>query len=122
MNSGAMSLAAHSEEFHEIASALVGMGLLRVGEQFSVGRLSGGVSCDVYKVESTRRPPIVVKRALPKLRVTLDWRAPPERALTEVAWLSLVAGINPCWTPRVLGAGRGRHLFAMEYLAPDSFP
>src|SRR5690348_846105 len=122
MNSGEMSLAAHTEEFHDIASALLGMGLLRVGEQFSLGRLSGGVSCDVYKVETKRRPPIVVKRALPKLRVATDWRAPPERALTEVAWLSLVAGLNPCWTPKVLGEDHRRHLFAMEYLAPDSFP
>jgi 5-methylthioribose kinase len=122
MNSGAMSLPAHSEEFHDIASALRGMGLLRFGEQFSLSRLSGGVSCDVYKVESKRRPPIVVKRALPKLRVAQDWRAPPERALTEVAWLSLVASINPCWAPKVLGEDHSRHLFAMEYLAPDSFP
>ena len=122
MNSGAMSLPAHSEEFHDIASALRGMGLLRFGEQFSLSRLSGGVSCDVYKVETKRRPPIVVKRALPKLRVALDWRAPPERALTEVAWLNLVASINPCWTPKVLGENHSRHLFAMEFLAPDSFP
>lgn len=122
MNSGAMSLAAHSEEFHDIADSLRGMGLLRFGEQFSLSRLSGGVSCDVYKVETKRRPPIVVKRALPKLRVALDWRAPPERALTEVAWLNLVASINPCWTPKVLGENHSRHLFAMEFLAPDSFP
>lgn len=122
MNSGAMSLAAHSEEFHDIADALRGMGLLRVGEQFNLGRLSGGVSCDVYKVETKRRPPVVVKRALPKLRVALDWRAPPERAMTEVAWLGLVAGLNPCWTPKVLGEDPSRHLFAMEYLSPDSFP
>jgi len=122
MNSGEMSLAAHSGEFHDIAEALTGMGLLRVGEQFTLERLSGGVSCDVYKVESGPRPPIVVKRALPKLRVAIDWRAPPERAMTEVAWLKLVAGINAHWVPKVLGEDRRRHLFAMEFLAPDSFP
>jgi 5-methylthioribose kinase len=122
MDSGAMSLAAHTDEFHDIANALFGMGLIRAGEQFTLDRLSGGVSCDVYKVETKRHPPIVVKRALPKLRVALDWRAPPERALTEVAWLNLAASINPCWAPKVLGEDRARHLFAMEYLAPDSFP
>ena len=122
MNSGEMSLAAHSEEFHDIADALLRMGLLRLGEQFTLNRMSGGVSCDVYKVETKRRPPIVVKRALPKLRVAMDWRAPPERALTEVGWLNLVANINPCWVPKVLGEDQGRHLFAMEFLAADSFP
>lgn len=122
MNSAEMSLAAHSKEFHDIADALNGMGLLHVGEQFTLERLSGGVSCDVYKVESKRRPPIVVKRALPKLRVAVDWRAPPERASTEVAWLNLVFGLDPGWVPKVLGEDQGRHLFAMEYLAPGSFP
>ena len=122
MNSGEMSLAAHSEEFHDIADALIGMGLLRGGEQFTLERLSGGVSCDVYKVEPKRRPPVVVKRALPKLRVAVDWRAPPERASTEVAWLKLVAAIDPRWVPKVLSEDQRRHLFAMEYLAPGSFP
>jgi 5-methylthioribose kinase len=117
-----MSLAAHSGEFHDIAEALTGMGLFRVGEQLTLERLAGGVSCDVYKVKSQRRPPIVVKRALPKLRVAEDWRAPPERAMTEVAWLNLVADIKSHWVPKVLGEDRRRHLFAMEFLAPESFP
>jgi aminoglycoside phosphotransferase (APT) family kinase protein len=122
MNSGAMSLDVHSGEFHDIAAALVGMGLIRAGEQFTLERLSGGVSCDVYKVDLKHRASIVVKRALSKLRVAVDWRAPPERALTEVAWLKLVAAINPCWAPKILGEDQTRHLFAMEFLAPDSFP
>lgn len=120
MNSGAMSRAAH--EHQDIAASLIGMGLLRVGEQFSLDGLSGGVSCDVYKVEVEGRAPIVVKRALPKLRVALDWHAPPERSIAEVAWMKLVAGINPDWVPRILGEDHARHLFAMEFLAPDFNP
>jgi 5-methylthioribose kinase len=122
MNSGAMSVSASPEEFHEIASALGEMGLIGQGEQFAIGRLSGGVSCDVYRVEVKRRPAIVVKRALAKLRVSAEWRAPPERAAAEVAWLRLVAGINPHWVPNILGEDRARHLLAMEYFSPEKYP
>lgn len=98
------------------------MGLLAEGEQFAVRTLAGGVSCDVYCVKIERRPPLVVKRALAKLRVAADWRAPPERASTEVAWLRLVAGIEPRWVPRVLGEDRERHVFAMTFLPPRTHP
>src|SRR5512146_778591 len=122
MNSGAMSLAAHTEEHQEIAPALAAMGLIQDGESFHLERLSGGVSCDVYKVGRTAQPPLVVKRALPKLRVAHDWRAPPERSITEVAWMRLVAGINPDWVPKILGEDHAHHLFAMEFLAPERYP
>ncbi|MBI3675467.1 MAG: aminoglycoside phosphotransferase family protein [Proteobacteria bacterium] len=109
------------EEFSEIARALGDMRLLAAGEQFAISRLSGGVSCDVYRVQLDRGP-VCVKRALPKLRVEADWRAPPERAATEVAWIRLVAGINPDWVPKILGEDRARHLFVMEFLTPETFP
>jgi aminoglycoside phosphotransferase (APT) family kinase protein len=102
--------------FAEIADALGGMGLLGAGEACAVETLSGGVSCDVYKVSIAGRPPLVVKRALPKLRVEADWRAPPERAAAEVAWIRLVAGIDPDRVPAIRGEDRARHLFAMDFL------
>lgn len=122
MNSGAMNVSPDPQELCEIAAALAAMDLITEGEQFSIGRLSGGVSCDVYRVEPERRPAIVVKRALPKLRVAADWRAPPERAATEVAWIRLVAGIDGRLVPKILGEDRTRHLFAMEFLPPDTHP
>lgn len=122
MNSVAMSVSASPKEFHEIATALGEMGLIGDGEQFAISRLSGGVSCDVYRVEVKRRGAMVVKRALPKLRVSADWRAPPERAAAEVAWIRLVAGINSRLVPKILGEDRGRHLFAMEHFRPEKYP
>jgi aminoglycoside phosphotransferase (APT) family kinase protein len=100
----------------EIADALRGMGLLGAGEACEIVALSGGVSCDVYKVSIAGREPLVVKRALPKLRVAADWRAPPERAAAEVAWIRLVAGIDPDWVPAIRGEDRAHHLFAMDFL------
>ncbi|HXC54651.1 MAG TPA: aminoglycoside phosphotransferase family protein [Rhizomicrobium sp.] len=117
-----MSGSAHPADLQDIAAALAEMGLLGEGEQFTIGTLSGGVSCDVYRVAVKRRPPLVVKRALPQLRVAAAWRAPPERAAAEVAWLKLVAGIEPHWVPRILGEDRARHLFAMEFFAPERYP
>jgi aminoglycoside phosphotransferase (APT) family kinase protein len=100
----------------EIADALRGMGLVGAGETPAIETLSGGVSCDVYKVSIAGRPPLVVKRALPKLRVAADWRAPPERAAAEMAWIRLVAGIDPAWVPTIRGEDQARHLFAMDFL------
>ncbi len=112
------------ELFLSLVLPLRGMGLLREGETALVTfeRLAGGVSSDVVRVEVEGRAPFVVKRSIPKLRVKADWRAPVERAAAEVAWLRLVAGIEPSWVPRVLGENQAQHVFAMEYLPPADHP
>jgi aminoglycoside phosphotransferase (APT) family kinase protein len=104
-----------------LADALGRMALLAPGETFTAETLSGGVSCDVWRVDLAGGS-ICVKRALPKLRVAADWRAPLERAGTEVDWYRLVAGIDPRLVPEILGEDRARHIFAMEYLRPETHP
>lgn len=96
----------------DIATALAEMGFARPR---AIAPLGGGVSCDVFVADLPDRR-VVVKRALPKLRVAADWRAPAERAEAEVAWIRLVAGIDPRWVPSILGEDPGRHLFVMEFL------
>jgi len=101
--------------------ALISMGLMTPGQSITAEALAGGISCDVALVTvGTRR--FCVKQALPKLRVEADWRAPLERSHTEVAWMKLVGGLDPDWVPMVLGEDRHRHLFVMEYLAPETYP
>ncbi|HEY0282187.1 MAG TPA: aminoglycoside phosphotransferase family protein, partial [Rhizomicrobium sp.] len=51
-----------------------------------------------------------------------DWRAPPGRSHAEVAWMRLVAGIDPQWVPQILGEDQARHLFAMQYFPPETYP
>jgi len=109
------------EAANEIRTSLAAMGLTGPGALCSMVPLGGGVSCDVFLVDLPDRR-ICAKRALPKLRVAADWRAPPERAETEVAWMRLVAEIDPGLVPGVLGEDRSRHIFAMEYLPPERFP
>jgi aminoglycoside phosphotransferase (APT) family kinase protein len=104
-----------------VRAALAAMGLAGAHDDYALTPLGGGVSCDVFLADfPTGR--VVVKRALPKLRVTADWRAPPERTKAETAWIKLVAGIDPAWVPEILGEDHKRHVFAMAYLPPKRYP
>ncbi|HVZ92152.1 MAG TPA: aminoglycoside phosphotransferase family protein [Rhizomicrobium sp.] len=100
----------------EIRSSLERMGFGR--DPISITALGGGVSCDVFAVDFPDKR-ICVKRALPKLRVAADWRAPPERVQAEVAWLKLVAQIDPNLVPQVIGEDPVCCAFAMEFLPPE---
>jgi aminoglycoside phosphotransferase (APT) family kinase protein len=77
-----------------------------------------GVSGDVSFVDGPDGP-IVVKRALPKLKVAADWFASPERSAVEAACLRVLAEVlgQPA-VPRVLWIDQESHSFAMERL-PD---
>ncbi|AJA08136.1 aminoglycoside phosphotransferase [Sphingopyxis fribergensis] len=77
--------------------------------------LTGGVSCDVWKVE-TPLGPIVVKRPLPRLRVAAEWLAPVERGVSEVRWLRRARGVDPRLAPEVLAELPTGHAFAMRFL------
>ncbi|MEW4467545.1 aminoglycoside phosphotransferase family protein [Parasphingorhabdus sp. JC815] len=79
--------------------------------------LAGGVSCDVWKVD-TPSGPIVVKRPLPQLRVAAEWTAPVERGVSEVRWLQRARAVDPSIAPKVLAELSVGHAFAMEFL-PD---
>jgi aminoglycoside phosphotransferase (APT) family kinase protein len=77
-----------------------------------------GVSGDVSFVDGPDGP-IVVKRALPKLKVAADWFASPERSAVEAACLQVLAEVlGQDAVPRVLWIDHAAHAFAMERL-PD---
>ncbi|GGE03712.1 putative aminoglycoside phosphotransferase [Polymorphobacter glacialis] len=86
-----------------------------VGEAPVVTALAGGVSCDVWRVETGSRM-IVVKRALPKLRVAADWFAPVDRVASEVRWLRRARGIEARLVPEVLVELPELHSFAMAFV------
>lgn len=89
-------------------------GLAGANETPAASALAGGVSSDIWKVE-TLRGTLCVKRALPRLRVAQLWEAPVERNLYERRWLETAARIVPGIAPRVLAA-TDEGCFAMEYL------
>lgn len=95
--------------------------LVAAGADLSIEALAGGVSSDISLVCSGTEK-FCIKRALPKLKVAADWRAPVERNASEVAWLKVAAGVAPDCVPRVLADHSADGWFAMEYLAPAEFP
>jgi len=104
---------------HIVKASLVRMGLLHRDENPSIRRLGGGVSSDIFCVD-LEEGPVCVKRALPRLRVSAEWRAPVERNRFEQAWLALVAEIRPDAAPELLGVDAEQGLFAMRYLDDET--
>ena len=95
-------------------------GLAREGERPVVTPLSGGVSSDVLRVDLAAGP-ICVKRALGRLKVAADWRAPVERSANEAAWLRMARGLDGPRVPEVLAEDTRKHLFAMSWFDPAEY-
>ena len=102
----------------DLAAALDRLGLVAPGQQPRFTSLPGGVSSDIWRVDLVTGP-ICIKRALPKLKVAADWRAPVERNAYEVAWMETAGRLVPGSAPRILGHDAGAGLFAMEFLDPQ---
>jgi aminoglycoside phosphotransferase (APT) family kinase protein len=104
-----------------LAAVLAERGLLEATGAPAFTRLTGGVSSDIWRIEQGGRS-LVVKRALEKLRVAEDWRAPVTRNAAEAQWLAVVQGILPAVVPRVLYHDEAAGLFVMDYLPPGTTP
>ncbi len=76
----------------------------------------GGVSGELTFVDGPDGP-VVVKRALPKLKVAADWFASPKRSAVEAACLEVLAEVlgQDC-VPRVLWVDEHTHAFGMQRL------
>lgn len=96
------------------------MGLAEPDEEPRYVSLAGGVSSDIWRAD-LRRGAVCVKRALPKLRVQMDWSAPIERNLYEIEWFRTAAEIVPDAVPKILNTDTARGLFVMEYLPPELY-
>lgn len=105
----------------EIVAALRHMHLLDGGATASGERLTGGVSSDIWRIDLPTGP-VCVKRALSRLRVAADWRAPVERNRYEAAWMRRANAAVSCAAPALLGQDEECNALAMEYLPPDNHP
>lgn len=105
----------------EILQALRRMGLLDGAQpRPPAERLTGGVSSDIWRADLAAGP-ICVKRALAKLRVEADWRAPVERNVYEGRWMRIAGQAAPNAVPMLLGQDAHAGVLAMAYLPPDRF-
>ncbi len=83
------------------------------GVEFRI--LSGGVSNRVVLVELSTGEMWVIKQALEKLRVQVEWRCAPERSEREALALSLLAHLAPPHSiTALIFADRDNHLLAMS--------
>lgn len=105
----------------EILDWLREAGLAPDGADVRLTPLGGGVSSDVFRVDLPGGP-ICVKRALARLKVAADWRAPVERSGYEAAWFRTAASLGGPIVPEVLAEDAGRHLFAMTWFPPERHP
>jgi fructosamine-3-kinase len=105
----------------EILEGLRRMRLLGRGDMAAGERLTGGVSSDIWRIDLPGGP-VCVKRALAKLRVAADWRAPVERNQYEARWMRHANTAVPGSAPAVLGQDTVTGALAMEYLPPGDYP
>lgn len=82
-------------------------------EQLRLETLAGGVSNDVVAVTGPGVD-VVLKRALPRLRVAAEWRAAPTRVFTEAEALKMASHVLPGLVPRVLGVDEQDYLLVIE--------
>jgi aminoglycoside phosphotransferase (APT) family kinase protein len=104
-----------------LRAGLVRMGLLGIGQPARLKPLAGGVSSDIFLAELPGRT-VCVKRALARLKVAAEWRAPVERNRFEVEWMRAAGAIVPAAVPAILGEDRACGCFAMAYLDPADHP
>ena len=85
----------------QLLESLRHAGLVTDASSARFEQLTGGVSSDIWKIETAERT-FCVKRALAKLKVAADWQAPVERNRYEVAWYRTVHALLPDAVPEVL--------------------
>jgi aminoglycoside phosphotransferase (APT) family kinase protein len=98
---------AFAEALHELG--LAGAGPLQGAP------LAGGVSSDIWCIDLPGGA-VCAKRALPKLRVAADWRAPIERNRYEARWMQAANVALPGCAPRLLGQHPRLGVLVMAYL------
>ena len=103
----------------EFAQALRELGLA-AADTVTGTPLTGGVSSDIWRIDSARGA-VCAKRALAKLRVAADWRAPIERNRYEARWMRVANEAHPGCAPRVLGQHPALGVLVMSYLPPSEY-
>lgn len=84
-----------------VVDYLINKGLFAHDEEIEVEVLTGGVSNTVLAI-STATKNLVLKQALPALKVAELWEADPRRAIVEADALKLFHGLNPAIVPELV--------------------
>jgi aminoglycoside phosphotransferase (APT) family kinase protein len=110
-----------ADQQQDLNEALVRMGLLVPGETPELHPLDGGISSDILRAR-TSAGEFCVKRALPQLKVPVEWKVPVDRNSAEVGWMRFAERVTPGSVPAVLGEDEEAKAFAMAWLDPRDHP
>ena len=108
------------EEFDALRDYLREHGCAKMGEALAFKKLPGGVSNRTVRVEWADGHAWVLKQALAKLRVNVDWFSSPERISVEakaLRWLNRSA--PPGTTPDFIFEDMANHLMGMEAIPEE---
>ncbi len=114
-------MALTAQEIDDMSASLARMGLLGDGEEPALSPLTGGISSLILRAE-TSRGAFCVKRALPQLKVPVEWEVPVDRNSAEVGWMRLADRVSPGAVPAILGEDPVGKAFAMTWLDPADHP
>ncbi len=101
------------EAFDQLLPYLRSQGILGKDEPVVCNRLTGGVSNKTVRIERLNPPHLVVKQALPQLRVAVDWFSSPLRIHREFAALCLSDQLLPSQVPKAIFQDRTCHVIVM---------
>ena len=102
------------EDHTALLKALRASGRIKPDEQPEFETLTGGVSNRAVRViNRDGRDDWVLKQALGKLRVDVDWFSSPERIYREAEGLSWLGRIIPDRVPALIFVDPARHILAM---------
>ncbi len=103
------------EDFASLLEYLRASGRIGASEQVAVRKLEGGVSNRTVWVERSSGEAWVLKQALSKLRVAVDWYSRPERIEREAAGIRWLAQLAPAGSiTGLIFEDPSLHLLAME--------
>ncbi len=109
------------ENFDALRNYLIVRGRLRTGEKISLEKLAGGVSNRTVRLSWPDGHGWVLKQALEKLRVNVDWFSSPERIGVEakaLRWLNRSAPEGT--TPAFVFEDMENHLMGMEAIPKEN--
>ena len=112
-----MSRLLNIETPRALSAYLRAQGLLNPGEEVEQKVLTGGVSNRTVLLKRENGESWVVKQALEKLRVKVDWYSSPERIHREAAGLRHLQSLAPEHLPRFIAEDFEQHLLIMEAVA-----
>lgn len=109
-----------AEDFDTLRKYLLETGRIAAATQVAFRVLSGGVSNRVVLIEFSTGEKWVLKQALEKLRVPVEWHCAPERSEREALALALLVRLIPDNVADLVFADRDSHLLVMKAV-PEPF-